>query len=96
MMAMKRMSTLAHHLSPEAQKFGEDLYQFKQESEKEVLEDMNVIHHHNADEERQLKAQNDIFVAKGPNGKAVEGNDVADKFAAVTLAAKLGGVAKGA
>ncbi|KAJ8582577.1 Pkinase-domain-containing protein [Rhizopogon salebrosus TDB-379] len=96
MMAMKRMSTLAHHLSPEAQQFGEDLYQFKQESEKEVLEDMNVIHHHNADEERQLKAQNDILVAKGPNGKAVEGNDVAEKFAAVTLAAKLGGVAKGA
>ncbi|KAH7912858.1 Pkinase-domain-containing protein [Hygrophoropsis aurantiaca] len=70
MMAMKRMSTLRHHLSPEAQQLNEDVYQFKQESEKarwfflnsrdwpdiylfpdsqEVLEDINVIHHHNAD-----------------------------------------------
>eukprot|EP00919_Chromeraceae_sp_WS-2016_P030652 GHVR01072659.1.p1 GENE.GHVR01072659.1~~GHVR01072659.1.p1 ORF type:complete len:221 (-),score=38.51 GHVR01072659.1:172-834(-) len=51
MMAMKRMSTMRHHLSPEAQQLNEDVYQFKQESEKEVLEDMHVIHHHNADDD---------------------------------------------
>ncbi|KAF8843470.1 Pkinase-domain-containing protein, partial [Paxillus ammoniavirescens] len=47
MMAMKRMSTLAQHFSPEQQKLNDDVFQFKQESELEVLEDMNVIHHHN-------------------------------------------------
>ena len=49
-MAMRRMSTMASHLSPEQHKFNEDLYKYKQESEKEVLENMNVIHHHNAEE----------------------------------------------
>jgi hypothetical protein len=94
MMAMKRMTTLAHHLSPEAQKLGEDVYQFKQESEKEVLEDMHVIHHHNADEEHRIKAQDDISIAKGPNGTVLESNGVTEKLAAVSLAAKSGGVGK--
>ncbi|KAI6143599.1 Pkinase-domain-containing protein [Pisolithus tinctorius] len=49
MMAMTRMSTLAAHMSPEHQKFSEDLFNFKQESEKEVLEHVDVIHHHNAE-----------------------------------------------
>jgi len=96
MMAMKRMTTLAHPthvnsmLSPEARKLGEDLHQFKEESAKEVLEDIHVIHHHNADEEHHLNAQDDISVAKGPNGKVVEGSDVTEKLAAVSLAVKLG------
>lgn len=51
MMAMKRMSTLAAHLSPEHQKFNEDLFKYKQESEKEVLEHVDVIHHHNAEQD---------------------------------------------
>ncbi|KAI9567726.1 Pkinase-domain-containing protein [Boletus coccyginus] len=49
MMAMKRMSMLAHHLTPEQHQLNEDVYQFKQESEKESLEHANVLHHHNAD-----------------------------------------------
>ena len=49
MMAMKRMSTLRHHLSPEAQRLGEDVFNYKQESEREIMEDMHVVHHHNAD-----------------------------------------------
>jgi hypothetical protein len=51
MMAMKRMSMLAHdhHLSPEHRQLNEDVYQFKQESEKETLETADVLHHHNAD-----------------------------------------------
>ena len=49
MMAMKRMSILAQHLTPEQHQLNEDVYQFKQESEKEVLEDVDVFHHHNAD-----------------------------------------------
>ena len=65
MMAMRRMSAMASHLSPEHQRLNEDVFQYKQESEKEVLEDMNVIHHHNADEsgserEGQPKGENDI------------------------------------
>ncbi|KAG8216130.1 Pkinase-domain-containing protein [Butyriboletus roseoflavus] len=48
MMAMKRMSMLAHHLTPEHRQLNEDVYQFKQESEKESLEDADVLHHHNA------------------------------------------------
>lgn len=91
MMAMRRMTSLVHHLSPEAQKLNDDLYQFKQESEKEMLEDINVVHHHNADEERSLKSQDDISIAKGPNGKTAEGIDVSEKLAAVSLAAKSGG-----
>jgi calcium/calmodulin-dependent protein kinase I len=90
MMAMKRMSTLAHHMSPEAHKLNEDLYQFKQESEKEILDDMQVVHHHNAQEERSLKSQDDISIAKGPNGKVAHGTDVSEKLAAVSLAAKSG------
>lgn len=49
MMAMKRMSILAQHLTPEHHQLNEDVYQFKQESEKEILEDADVLHHHNAD-----------------------------------------------
>ena len=52
MMAMKRMSSLAmahHHLSPEHHQLNEDVFQFKQESEKESLEHADVLHHHNAD-----------------------------------------------
>ena len=48
MMAKKRMSSLAmahHHLSPERHQLNEDVFQFKQESEKECLE--HVLHHHN-------------------------------------------------
>lgn len=91
MMAMKRMTSLVNHMSPEAQKLNEDLYQFKQESEKEMLEDLRIVHHHNADEERSLKSQDDISIAKGPNGKAADGPDVSEKLAAVSLAAKSGG-----
>ena len=49
MMAMKRMSILAHHLTPEHRQLNEDVFQFKQESEKESLEHVDVLHHHNAD-----------------------------------------------
>ncbi|KAI5980991.1 kinase-like domain-containing protein [Pisolithus marmoratus] len=49
MMAMKHMSALAAHLSPEHQKLNDDLFKYKQESEKEVLEHTDVIHHHNAE-----------------------------------------------
>ncbi|KAG1742970.1 Pkinase-domain-containing protein [Suillus occidentalis] len=67
---------------------------FKQESEKEMLEDLRVVHHHNADEERSLKSQDDISIAKGPNGKAADGPDVSEKLAAVSLSAKSGGNSK--
>lgn len=53
MMAMKRMSMLAHHLTPEQHQLNEDVYQFKQESEKESLEHVDVLHHHNADSSSQ-------------------------------------------
>ncbi|KAL4072258.1 Pkinase-domain-containing protein [Scleroderma citrinum] len=72
MMAMKRMSTLAsNHLSPEHAKFNEDLFKYKQESEKEVLENMHVIHHHNAEEsghegERQSKGEDDTRFQEDP------------------------------
>ena len=49
MMAMKRMSMMAHHLTPEQHQLNEDVFQFKQESEKESLEHADVLHHHNAD-----------------------------------------------
>jgi hypothetical protein len=37
MMAMKRMSTLAHHLTPEHRALEQDLFKYKQESEKVCL-----------------------------------------------------------
>ena len=91
MMAMKRMSMLAQHdhMSPEARKLNEDVYQFKQESEKEVLEDMDVIHHHNANEENHPNTQDGISVVNGSNGV---GSDVTERFAAVNLATKSSGV----
>lgn len=49
MMAMKRMSMLANHLTPEQHQLNEEVFQFKQESEKESLEHADVLHHHNAD-----------------------------------------------
>jgi calcium/calmodulin-dependent protein kinase I len=49
MMAMKRMSMMAHHLTPEQNQLNEDVYQFKQESEKENLEHVDVLHHHNSE-----------------------------------------------
>ncbi|KAG6377362.1 hypothetical protein JVT61DRAFT_15158 [Boletus reticuloceps] len=49
MMAMKRMLMLAHHLTPEQHQLNEDMYQFKQESEKENLEHADVLHHHNSE-----------------------------------------------
>ena len=55
MMAMKRMTMLAHdhhqlsHLSPEQHQLNEEVFQLKQESEKESLEHADVLHHHNAD-----------------------------------------------
>ncbi|KAF8558646.1 Pkinase-domain-containing protein [Imleria badia] len=53
MMAMKRMSSLAiahHHLSPEHHQLNEEVFQFKQESEKESLEHVDVLHYHNVDD----------------------------------------------
>ncbi|KAI0697372.1 Pkinase-domain-containing protein [Cytidiella melzeri] len=45
MMAMKRMSMLASQLSPQAQKLGDNIAQYKEESEKEnVDEGRDVIH----------------------------------------------------
>ncbi|KAH0831259.1 Pkinase-domain-containing protein [Lanmaoa asiatica] len=49
MMAMKRMSMLAQHLTPEYRQLNEDVFQFKQESEKESLEYADVLHHHNSE-----------------------------------------------
>ncbi|KIJ64791.1 hypothetical protein HYDPIDRAFT_111396 [Hydnomerulius pinastri MD-312] len=73
MMAMKRMSTLAHHLSPEQQQLNDDVFKYKQESEKEVLENIDVIHHHNADleegkkeEKEKLKVEDDISIQNDP------------------------------
>lgn len=40
---------MAQHLTPEQHQFNEEVFQFKQESEKEILEDVDVLHHHNAD-----------------------------------------------
>lgn len=95
MMAMKRMSTLAAaHLSPEHRQFNEDLFNFKQESEKEVLEHMDVIHHHNADVVHQdpVPAGLDESLSPGSSSTVLKsgdgGKDVTDKFAAVSLAAK--------
>ena len=54
MMAMKRRTMLAQdhhqlsHLSPEQHQLNE-VFQLKQESEKESLEHADVLHHHNAD-----------------------------------------------
>jgi len=46
MMAMKRMSLLAHH-TPEHRTLGHDLFKYKEESEKEVMEGATILHHHN-------------------------------------------------
>lgn len=71
MMAMRRMSTMASHLSPEHHRLNEDVFKYKQESEKEVLEHMNVIHHHNAGEsgnekEGRSTAEDDIRFQEDP------------------------------
>ncbi|KAI0089645.1 kinase-like domain-containing protein [Irpex rosettiformis] len=45
MMAMKRMSILASQLSPQAKKLGDNIAQYKEESEKENIdEDRDVLH----------------------------------------------------
>lgn len=46
---MKRMSTLAHnnHLTPEQRALGENLFQYKEESAREVMENTTILHHHN-------------------------------------------------
>ena len=56
MMAMKRMSMMAHHLTPEHHQLNEEVFQLKQESEKESLEHADVLHHHNADSQSQHDA----------------------------------------
>ncbi|KAI5998914.1 kinase-like domain-containing protein [Pisolithus orientalis] len=95
MMAMRRMSTLAAHISPEHQKFNEDLFKFKQESEKEVLEHMDVIHHHNAEAVVQDPVPTGLeeSVSPGSSSSALKpgdgGKDMTDKLAAVSLAAKV-------
>jgi len=116
MMAMRRMSTMASHLSPEHHRLNEDVFKYKQESEKEVLEHMNVIHHHNAGEsgnekEGQSTGGDDIRFQEDPAtagpevptasepsvnlGKPTEGSkDVSEKFAAVSLAAKVSSAVK--
>ena len=46
MMAMKRMSTLAsgtNKLSPEARQLGENLAQYKEESEKEIVDEVCFV-----------------------------------------------------
>lgn len=99
-MAMRRLSTLANNVSPEHQKMNDDLFKYKQESEKEVLEDIGVIHHHNA-EESGLQREEDRKVedeATGSNASATlvppsdlrkapdDHKDVPEKHMAVKLA----------
>ena len=48
MMAMKRLSTLAsgsNKLSPEARQLGENIAQYKEESEKEIIDEVCSIAH---------------------------------------------------
>jgi len=47
MMAMKRMSLLAHHLTPEQRALEQDVFKYKEESAKEVMENTTILHHHN-------------------------------------------------
>ncbi|KAG6329238.1 hypothetical protein ID866_9852 [Astraeus odoratus] len=74
--AIKRMATLASHLSPEHQKFSDELFKYKQESEKEVLEDMNIIHHNVEEPEQEhtsdLGAVGNISLKKDPVAAAAE------------------------
>jgi len=49
MMAVKRMSSLASQLDPNAESLQQNLAKYKEESEKEVMEDATVLHHHNVD-----------------------------------------------
>ncbi|KAG9308304.1 kinase-like domain-containing protein [Chiua virens] len=99
MMAMKRMSMLAHdhHLSPEHRQLNEDVYQFKQESEKESLEHADVLHHHNADQDSAAvfegtNREEVVSVAQGRDGvvpaeSAKQSKEVTEKLAAVSLTA---------
>jgi serine/threonine protein kinase len=47
MMAVKRMTTLTTVLTPEAQTLTESVRKYKEESAREVMENMSVVHHHN-------------------------------------------------
>jgi len=47
MMAMNRMSTLANHHSAERRELANDLFKYKEESEREVMENADILHHHN-------------------------------------------------
>ncbi|KAG6329373.1 hypothetical protein ID866_9717 [Astraeus odoratus] len=74
--AVKRMATLASQLSPEHQKFRDELFKYNQESEKEVLEDMNIIHHNTEEPEQEntgeLGGADNISLKKDPVAAAAE------------------------
>jgi serine/threonine protein kinase len=53
MMAMKRMSSLA---SPVAENFGRDLQQYKEESEKEAVDENEQVFYHQGSEEKSSEA----------------------------------------
>jgi len=69
MMAMKRMSTLANHVSSERAL----LFKYKEESEREDMETANILHHHNErhpdsahPEQAQMKKVDDISNPEPP------------------------------
>ncbi|ESK84761.1 calcium calmodulin dependent protein [Moniliophthora roreri MCA 2997] len=77
--AVNRMSALAGGQLPhtEAQKLSENVLKYKEESEKEALEDVSIMHHHNLESsdgssdsnrqtiKRELKEQDDLSVEDG-------------------------------
>lgn len=75
MMAMKRMSMMAQHLTPEQHQLNEDVYKYKQESEKESLEHADVLHHHNAD----VNSQHEATLLPSPHVEATEQPKVEDE-----------------
>lgn len=77
--ALNRMQALAgSHLNAEAQELSQNLAKYKEESEKEVMEDASIMHHHNLEHPsessslEEIKKTDDISVDNSTKPGSVE------------------------
>jgi len=87
MMAVKRMTTLSTHLTPEAHvhSLTEDVRKYKEESAQEVLEDMSVVHHHNLQHPSESAEVNEYGTVKSSDPHT----DLMSKMAKASLDEKV-------
>jgi len=82
--ALARMQTMVVSHS-DAQEFSANVQKYKEESEKEIMEDASIMHHHNLVDSEELKKTDDISLSNPTPPTTATVQDIQSKLAKFSL-----------